>query len=853
MDNKIVEMEKSEKSNSNVNKMDLLDQLKHQLEYYFSRENLTQDPYLVSQMDSQQFVSILTIANFNAVKKLTLDINLVIEALKASEYVQVDEKCEKVRPNQRRCMVILREIAQNTPQESVESLFASSDCLDFLSCEFAGGTSWYVTFESEVKAQKAYRHLRENVVHFCGKPIMARIKSKSHHLNPTTAFDHEQISVQPHVQKFEQVNAEESNNSKSNDHVFAQTSPKPASPKSSACEVMKITKTSTESATVTTTYTGNFLLPTVQWATQSIYAAPGADNVCIPFPRQSYHPHLQRHPVQNIGGNKYPVDNTRNMFGNQDPVLHYKGQNNSMMNFNSNLILTNNRHSSNHSSKFQPMLPGQCQAEYLPAVNTAPFVTPNANESLILVSPQVFHSHQYKQHNTVPPRHQRGYNGVHHHHHQHIPQPGRYVANRNGAYLVNQQEISPRFLQKGQRNMTSNTSMSDSKFNNRSTNLQDHEQYKKCFKPVYNGDATNSSETYQSSVSTVNAANTGIRSKPNSNHSYSAKQDNSQHTNEEPTQNSRHASDRNFKKVTNESNANQINKSFDLKLEDIGFPPLPGCNITEHKPTTRQVKKYSEVSNPQKPSLETKMNKTNIRVEHCDGNNKNATPEKLSHRARVQAEQNGSGDTDMKPCAAQLRNNKQKIVPTTDISGPTVCTPSTVAASHETNCVTKINSIENCDKGTNAGEPSSNTEGATKHTHCDDEQKPTYADMLRKIEHKEIIICNKQLEVSKSKSASKSDKSCVDENMHRNKFDKPVEKKGEQTDRNSKNRSNHHEEFKRKSYKKRCKQNRGGKILSEHYHKNSHFHKSNQTQISHSDLNKDVCHASHTDQQSCEH
>nr|XP_002124666.2 uncharacterized protein LOC100185505 [Ciona intestinalis] len=453
MDNKIVAMDKSGKSSSNGKKMNLLDQVKHQLEYYFSRENLTQDPYLVSQMDSQQFVSILTIANFNAVKKLTLDINLVIEALKASEYVQVDEKCEKVRPNQRRCMVILREIAQNTPQESVESLFASSDCPDFLSCEFAGGTSWYVTFETEVKAQKAYRHLRENVVQFCGKPIMARIKSKSHHLNPSTAFDPEQISVQPrpHVQKFEQMNAEESNNSKCNGHVFAPTSPPPVSPKSSACEVMKqTTKTSTESATVTTTYTGNFLLPTVQWATQSIYAAPGGDNVCIPFPRQSYHPHLQRHQVH--GGNKYPVDNTRNMFGNQEPVLHYKGQNSSMMNFNSNLIVTNNRHSANHSSKFQPMIPGPCQAEYLPAVNTAPFVTPNANESLILVSPQVFHSHQYKQHNTVPPRHQRGYNGVHHHH-QNISQPGRYVPNRNGAYLVNQQEISPRFLQKGQRNM----------------------------------------------------------------------------------------------------------------------------------------------------------------------------------------------------------------------------------------------------------------------------------------------------------------------------------------------------------------------------------------------------------------
>ena len=46
-----------------------MDQLKqmltHQLEYYFSRENLTHDSYLMSQMDSDQFLPIGIIANFN--------------------------------------------------------------------------------------------------------------------------------------------------------------------------------------------------------------------------------------------------------------------------------------------------------------------------------------------------------------------------------------------------------------------------------------------------------------------------------------------------------------------------------------------------------------------------------------------------------------------------------------------------------------------------------------------------------------------------------------------------------------------------------------------------------------------
>ena len=63
-----------------------MDQLKqmlmHQLEYYFSRENLAHDSYLMSQMDQDQFVPIVIIANFNQIKKLTNDIKLVTQVLR---------------------------------------------------------------------------------------------------------------------------------------------------------------------------------------------------------------------------------------------------------------------------------------------------------------------------------------------------------------------------------------------------------------------------------------------------------------------------------------------------------------------------------------------------------------------------------------------------------------------------------------------------------------------------------------------------------------------------------------------------------------------------------------------------
>jgi len=167
--------------------MDQLKQmLQHQLEYYFSRENLAHDSYLMSQMDSDQFVPIGIIANFNQIKKLTNDIKLVTQVLRESPNVQVDVDGMKVRPNHTRCTVILREIPDNTPQEEVQNLFAGGNCPRIVSCEFSLNNSWYVTFDSDDDAQRAYRYLREEVREFKGHPIMARIKAKP--MNRTTTW-----------------------------------------------------------------------------------------------------------------------------------------------------------------------------------------------------------------------------------------------------------------------------------------------------------------------------------------------------------------------------------------------------------------------------------------------------------------------------------------------------------------------------------------------------------------------------------------------------------------------------------------------------------------------------------------
>jgi len=93
-------------------------------------------------MDNDQYVPIWTVANFNQVKKLTKDIKLITEVLKESPNVQVDEEGQKVRPNHKRCIVILREIPDSTPLEDVK--VCSNYSILLLSQEFRSDSNIWI-------------------------------------------------------------------------------------------------------------------------------------------------------------------------------------------------------------------------------------------------------------------------------------------------------------------------------------------------------------------------------------------------------------------------------------------------------------------------------------------------------------------------------------------------------------------------------------------------------------------------------------------------------------------------------------------------------------------------------------
>ena len=75
----------------------------------------------------------------------------------------MDDEELRVRPSHKRCIVILREIDGSTPVEEVRAIFADESLPKILSCEFAHNNVWYITFESDDDAQRAYHYVRDNV------------------------------------------------------------------------------------------------------------------------------------------------------------------------------------------------------------------------------------------------------------------------------------------------------------------------------------------------------------------------------------------------------------------------------------------------------------------------------------------------------------------------------------------------------------------------------------------------------------------------------------------------------------------------------------------------------------------
>jgi len=84
----------------------------HQVEYYFSPENLAKDHYLVSLMNSEGFVPLRTVANFKLVQHLSSDFDFVVASLRKSKNLIIDETGSMIKTGfkPQRTTLIIREV-----------------------------------------------------------------------------------------------------------------------------------------------------------------------------------------------------------------------------------------------------------------------------------------------------------------------------------------------------------------------------------------------------------------------------------------------------------------------------------------------------------------------------------------------------------------------------------------------------------------------------------------------------------------------------------------------------------------------------------------------------------------------
>lgn len=170
----------------------LQEALRAQLEFYFSKQNLATDSYLLAQMNQHpnKSVPIDILAGFRKIKSLTDSKAAIIQALKLCKNITLDEEKGLVRSALKveRSTLILRDMAADASEAELRQAFEErpeSLCKGkLLSLTPDINDTWFVTFDSESTCMDVCMDIQSNsfsekAYTYRGRPIQARVKNES--------------------------------------------------------------------------------------------------------------------------------------------------------------------------------------------------------------------------------------------------------------------------------------------------------------------------------------------------------------------------------------------------------------------------------------------------------------------------------------------------------------------------------------------------------------------------------------------------------------------------------------------------------------------------------------------------
>lgn len=159
----------------------LKEAVRKQVEYYFSKDNLQTDMYLVKLMDSNMSAPISAIMKFAKMKSLTQDEAVLRSALATSTVVTVvDDRIKSLtgKTAVQRSTIILREIPSDTPEAEVREIFNFEGCKPVHSVRSDVGDTWFVVMETEEEAKDTLLDLKLKKRTFRGQSVKCRLKSE---------------------------------------------------------------------------------------------------------------------------------------------------------------------------------------------------------------------------------------------------------------------------------------------------------------------------------------------------------------------------------------------------------------------------------------------------------------------------------------------------------------------------------------------------------------------------------------------------------------------------------------------------------------------------------------------------